>query len=152
VTNGDKPYANVTVSRRLAGNFDTVDLTDAEIQTIIDFSDAHVDAETSRVGSGWSATDPSYPMVQNASNYFTASEIIIRYMDDAGKSDAQYERAMDLCMSIRESSPESLILATSEYRTFPLNPNAKIYRSLPGAADTSNSRAVFGDDSDTISP
>jgi hypothetical protein len=145
-------YGDVTISRRLAGNFDQTDITDAEITQMIAFSDANVDAETAKVGVGWATTDPSYPMVQNASNYFTASEIISRYHDDIGKADAHYEKALDMCMSIRESSPGSLIITSTTYRTFPLNPNAKIYRSLPGAADASNNRAVFGDDSDTISP
>lgn len=149
---GNKPYGDVTISRRLAGNMDASDISDAEIQTIITFSDALVESETARVGTGWSNTDASYPMVQNASNYFAAAEIISRYHDDIGKSDSHFEHAMDICMSVRESSPESLILASQQYNTYPLNLNAKIYRSLPGAADSSNRRAVFGDDSDTVSP
>ena len=152
MTSGDKPYGDITIARRLAGNMDSSDISDSEIQTIIAFSDALVESETARVGTGWSANDPSYPMIQNASDYFAAAEIISRYHDDIGKSDSHYEKGLDLCMSVRESSPESLILATQSYRTFPLNPNAKIYRSLPGSADSSNQRAVFGDNSDTVSP
>jgi hypothetical protein len=128
-------YADITIARRLAGNFDIGDITDSEIQTIIGFSDALVDSETARVGIGWSATDSSYPMVQNASNYFAAAEIIGRYNDEVGK-DAHYEKGMDICMSIRESSPGSLILATQAYTTFPKNPTGIIYRSLPGSGST----------------
>ena len=147
-----KPYGDITISRRLAGNFDSTDISDSEIQQIIAFSDAHVDSETAKVGTGWINTDASFPLVQNASNYFAAAEIISRYHDDIGKSDAHYGKAMDICMSVRESSAGSLIIGSSVYRTYPLNLNANIYRSLPGAADASNRRAVFGDDSDTVSP
>lgn len=147
------PYGDVTIARKLAGNIDPADVSDTEIAQIIIFSDRHTDSETSRMGTGWSSTDPAYPMVQNASNYFTAAEIISRYHDDIGKSDSAYGKAMDLCMSIRESSPGSLIIASGTYKTFPLNKNAVIYRSLPGAADSSNRQVVLtGDDSDTISP
>jgi hypothetical protein len=149
---GDKPYADINIARRLAGNFDPTDISDSEIITIIAFCDAMVESETARVGIGWSVNDASYPMIQNASNYFVASEIISRYNDETGKGDAHYEKAMDLCMSVRESSPGSLIIAAGTYRTFPLNPNAKIYRSLPGSSDASNRQAVFGSDDDTISP
>jgi hypothetical protein len=147
-----KPYGDVTTARKLAGNFDDTDISDTEIQQIIAFSDSHVDAETARMGTGWDNTDSAYPMVQNASNYFAAAEIISRYRDDAGKGDAHYGKALDICLSIRESSPGSLIIASSAYKTYPLNLNANIYRSLPGAADSSNRQAVFGDDSDTVSP
>lgn len=147
-----KPYGDVNISRKLAGNFDQTDISDSEIQQIISFSDSHVDAETARMGTGWDNSDSAYPMVQNASNYFTAAEIISRYRDDIGKSDTHYGKAMDICMSVRESSPGSLIIASGAYKTYPLNLNANIYRSLPGAADSSNRQAVFGDDSDTISP
>lgn len=143
-----KPYGDITTSRRLAGNFDSTDITDTEIQSIIAFSDAHVDSETAKTGTGWINTDATFPMVQNASNYFTAAEIISRYHDDLGKSDSHYGKALDICNSIRESSPGSLIIAASVYRTFPLNLNAPIYRSLPGAADASNREVVFGVDND----
>jgi hypothetical protein len=41
---------------------------------------------------------------------------------------------MDICFSIRESSAQSLFVVSSQYRTFPLNRSAPIYRSLPGGA------------------
>jgi len=141
---GDKPYGDVNIVRRLAGNMDQNDISDSEIQTIIGFSDSHVDSETARMGTGWSSSDSAYPMVQSASDYFAAAEIISRYRDDAGKGDAHYGKALDICLSIRESSPGSLIIASSAYKTYPLNLNAKIYRSLPGAADSSNRQAAFG--------
>lgn len=143
------PYANIDMVRRLAGNVPLSDMTDADIAEAINYSDDQVDSETSRVGEYWSTTDPSFFMVKAASEYFASAWIIDHYYPSE-KADAHYMKGMDLCTSIRESSPGSIIVVSSQYRTFPLNPRAKMYRSLPGAADASNSRIAFGDDRDAI--
>src|SRR5205823_2162735 len=129
-------YADLNLVRRLAGNIDTGDITDADIITAITYSDRHVDSECARTGSGFQTSDAVFPMVKEASEYFAASWLIDHYFDEELKADRHYEKAMDLCMSIRESSPGSLILATQSYKTFPLNPDATIYRSLPGSGST----------------
>lgn len=126
------PYADVTLTRRLAGNPDPLDVTDADIITAITYSDRHVDSETAKTGIGWQTTDPVFPLVKEASEYFAASWIIDHYFDDALKSDRHYQKSMDICMSIRESSPGSLILASAPYQSFPLNPAGKLHRSIPG--------------------
>lgn len=126
------PYADFTVVRKLAGNPDPSDVPDTDIQSIIQSSDIHVDSETSRMGTGWQNTDPSYRLVVEASEFFAASDVIDRYFDDQLKADRHYQKAMDLCLSIRESSPQSLIIAAADYQTFPLNPTGKLHRSLPG--------------------
>lgn len=132
------PYAVLSVVRKLASNPDPSDVSDSDIQAIIAQSDIHVDSETARLGIGWSSTDAAYPLVQEASQFFAASDVIDRYFDDALKGDRHYQKAMDICMSVRESSPGSLILATAQYQTFPLNPAGKLHRSLPGGGgDTS---------------
>lgn len=127
------PYADLNTVRKLAGNPDAqTDVPDSDIQTIISSSDVHVDSETSKLGIGWQNTDPVYPLVQSASEFFAASEVIDRYFDDQLKADRHYQKAMDMCLSIRESSPSSLIIAAAQYQTFPLNPAGKLHRSLPG--------------------
>jgi hypothetical protein len=149
---GDKPYTTVDIVRRLAGNPDPQDIPDSDILTAINYSDSHVDSETAKSDSGWLKIDNSYPIVQEASSYFAASWVIDHYYDDALKSDRHYQKALDLCMTIRESSASAFIVASSQYQSYPLNPKGKLYRSLPGSSDTSNRDAVFGDDSDVTGP
>jgi len=145
-------YADISLVRRLSGNPDPSDIGDDMIAAAISYGSRHVDSETAK-SSGWTdVNDPVYPIVVEATEFFSAAYIQDHFFAEELKSDRLYQKALDLCLTIRESSPGSLILASAPYRTYPLNLNAKIYRSLPGSADASNRRVVFGDDSDTVSP
>jgi len=142
------PYGDYIVVRKLAGNIDTADISDADFQQAVQYGDARVESETGH--SGYQITDPIYPLIKESSEYFASSWIKDHFEDENGKGDNFYSKAQDICFSIRESSPESLFVLSAPYRTYPLNPNAPIYRSLPGAADSSNRDAAFGSDEDVI--
>jgi hypothetical protein len=128
------PYGNFNIARKLAGNQDTIDITDADCQQAIQYGDARVESETGH--SGYLNTDPVFPLIAEASEYFAASWIRDHYEDENERGDAHYSKAMDVCFSIRESSPESLFVVSSQYKTFPLNPQGTIHRSLPGSNST----------------
>lgn len=146
------PYASIDMVRRLAGNVPVRDISDADIMEGINYSDDQVDSETAKIGTYWSPTDPSFFLIKAASEYFASAWVIDHYFPSE-RADTHYVKAMDLCTSIRESAPGALIIQSSSYKTFPLNPNGRLYRSLPGTSDSSNRMTVLtGDDSDTVSP
>lgn len=124
------PYGDYTIARKLSGNVDVADISDSDCILAISYGDARVESETGH--GGWLVTDPDYPLVKQASEYFAASWIRDHYEDPDEKGDSHYSKAMDICFSIRESSAQSLFVLSSQYRTLPLNPQGVIYRSLPG--------------------
>jgi hypothetical protein len=138
------PYADWPRAKKLAGNPD--DITDQDIIDAIKYGDTRVSAETGVFN--WSIDDPEYALVEEASEYFLSSWIRDRFQDPEKQGDKHYQKAIDICDAIRKSSTQSLVIASSAYRTYPLNLNAKMYRSLPGAADSSNRDAAFGSDED----
>ena len=139
-------YADYSKGKRLAGNPD--DITDAEIIAAVAYGDSRVEAETGH--TNWTVDDPPYPLIQEASEYFLSSWIRDRFQDPERQGDKHYQKAIDICDAIRKSSTESLIVLSTEYRTFPLNILAPMYRSLPGGGH-STEREPFGDpDQDQI--
>jgi hypothetical protein len=138
------PYADPITGKKLAGMPE--DVTDSDILAAVSYGDSRVEAETGH--ANWTVDDPSYPLVKEASEYFLSSWIRDRFNDPERQGDKHYQKAIDICDSIRKSSVESVFVMSSQYRTFPLDINAPIYRSLPGAADSSNRDIAMGDDSD----
>jgi hypothetical protein len=127
-------YGDYQIVRKLCGNRSVSDISDAEIQQGVAYGDTRVEAETAH--SGYLITDPVYPLIKQASEYFASSWVIDHYESESTKGDDHYQKAMDICFSIRESSPESLFVMSTQYNTYPLNPLAPLYRSLPGSAST----------------
>lgn len=132
------PYADRDAVRRLAGNQVVADVTDAEIDKIIIYSDARVEAEVDH--QGWIQGDQGFPLVQEASEYFAASTVLDRFADPEKKGDKFWQKALDTCDSIAKSSILSIIAISGEYKTYPLNQSANIYRSLPGSGSTEMER------------
>jgi len=124
------PYGDFVRARRLSGNRPTSDLSDTDCQQAIAYGDARVESETAH--SNYTTDDPIYPLIAEASEYFASSWIIDHYESESTKGDDHYAKAMDICFSIRESSPDSLFSIPGMYMTYPLNPTQPMYRSLPG--------------------
>ena len=129
-------YGDLNTVRKLAGNPDTTDIADADITQAIGYGDARVNAETG--DSTWLSTDDFYPLAKEASEYFASSWVRDRYKvtQTDGSGTMHYQKALDICDSIRKAAIGSIIIASSDYQTWPLNQKKPIYRSLPGSAST----------------
>src|SRR6266487_206765 len=128
-------YGDYNRARRLAGNPVVSDVSDADMQQAIAYGDARVEAETAH--QGWLVGDQGYNLVVEASEFFASSWVRDRFNDPEKQGDRHYQKALDICDAISKSSALSMIVITQEYKTYPLNQAAGIYRSLPGSADTS---------------
>lgn len=139
-----QPYGDYLQVRKLSGNRPATDIPDSDLIQGVAYGDTRVEMETGH--SGYISTDPVYSLIKQASEYFASSWVMDHYESESTKGDDHYSKAMDICFSIRESSPDSLFVLSQQYQTFPLNPDAPIYRSLPGTTSTENE--PFGGDDD----
>ena len=119
---------NKTIKNNLGADITSVVLDDAQER-----GDSRVNLETGY--TAWVNTDNFYPSVQEASEYLAAAYILDRYFDDEKESMLFYQKGLDICYSLAKGSTQAVIVASKSYRTFPLNPDADIHRSLlPGAS------------------
>lgn len=131
--------ADPVVVRRLAGKRSPTIVTDAEIETAIQFSDTYVKTYTQHYD--WSAADADYKSVKGASEFIASSEIRAGFPDENDESEDQWLRAHTILDKINEHSAAAGVggqvnIRTRPYRTFPSNPNA-LYRrpsSVAGSA------------------
>jgi hypothetical protein len=136
------PYADLVEIRNLIGNKTIKNSAGADITSVV-LDDAQVRGD-SRVNletgyTTWINTDNFYASVQEASEYLAAAYILERYFDDKEKGMMFYQKGLDICYSLAKGATQSVIVATKAYRTFPLNPDADIHRSIPaGASDNSS--------------
>jgi hypothetical protein len=111
------------------------DITNTALADAVEVGDSRVILETGV--ASWTSQDNVYPSVQQASNYFGADYILGEYADDKDMATEYYQKALDICASIASSSTQSLVVAVRPYRSYPLNPDSTIYRSIPSSgADT----------------
>jgi len=119
---------NKTIKNNLGADITSVVLDDAQER-----GDSRVSLETGY--TQWVNTDNFYPSVQEASEYLAAAYILDRYFDDEKEAMLFYQKGLDICYSLAKGSTQGVIVLSKPYRTFPLNPDADIHRSLlPGAA------------------
>lgn len=124
-------YADVTTVRRLAGNPSTTSISDADISSIILYSDKRVDLMTGHT-TAWDPSDPLFPVVKSASEHFAAARIREMYNDPDKTSDKQYQVATDMVNNIvsfsTSSAPSALqIVKSNSYTTYPLNLQGEIF-------------------------
>ncbi len=135
------PYANSIEVANGIGNktiFDSAgsDITTTVITDAIARSDSRVQLETGY--TAWISTDDFYASVQESSENFAISYILKKYFDQKDEAMFHYQLALDICNSLSTSSSASVITLTRKYRSFPLEPTADIYRSIPaGLSDDS---------------
>lgn len=129
-------YADSVEVRSLIHNFTVkgptgTDITTTVITDAITRSDSRVKLETGY--SGWITTDEFYPTVQEASELFAASYILIRYFKSKQYRDEamdMYQKALDMCASIANSTGVGVSVAFKPHKSYPLNPDGTIHRSL----------------------
>ena len=107
------------------------DITSTALSDAVEAGDSRVILETGV--SSWTASDNVYPSVQQAANYFGADYILGEYTDDKDQGTTFYQKALDICASIANSTTQGLVIAVKAYRSYPLNPDATIYRSIPSS-------------------
>lgn len=127
-------YADIERARLLAGNVTLTLATDGIIAQAIAFGDSMVDTFTGK--SDWTSADMEYAVIQTASEFFASSYIRDRFQDENTKAKAHYDRAMELCDKIRRGS--QVLIATPDYRTYPLNEDATPYQGLSGANNSTD--------------
>lgn len=128
-------YGDRDRTRRLAGNPSTANVSDADIDQALVDADVRVNLLT---GRSWQTTDAEYKTVQQAAEYFAASVIRSRFNDEVQQEAAKIAKstAQQLCEMITRQSSLGIHVKSSKYRTFPLNKDAKVYRSIPGDDET----------------
>jgi len=107
------------------------DVTNTVLAEAVEKGDSRVILETGV--AGWTALDNVYPSIVQAANFFGVDYIFPGYSDNQDQGTTMYQKALDICFSISRSSTQSLFIAVKAYRSFPLNPDATIYRSLPSS-------------------
>ena len=132
-------FANTVTVHYLSGNKTILDsagtdITNTVLSTAVEVGDSRVILETGV--ASWTSTDNVYPSVVQAANYFAADYILGEYSDDKDQGTTYYQKALDICASIARSSTESLVIAVRAYRSYPLNQDATIYRSIPSAGSS----------------
>jgi len=108
------------------------DITNTVLAAAVEVGDSRVILETGV--ASWTSADNVFPSICQASNYFGADYVLGQYLDDKDSGTTLYQKALDICSSISKSSTQSLVIAVRDYRSFPLNPSASIYRSIPAAS------------------
>ncbi len=129
-------FADTTKIHYLVGNktiFDDqgTDITNTVLASAVEVGDSRVILETGV--ASWANTDNVFPSIQQAANYFGADYVLGEYSDDLSQGTTYYQKALDICSSIARSSTQSLVIAVKPYRSYPLNPDATIYRSIPSS-------------------
>lgn len=140
--------------RVLTGITDTNDLTDAQIDAAIEYGESEVISATLK--DDWE-TDLDNPLRDKAKvvvHYFASYHCLDRYSGNFEKANTHYQRAKDLAASLKEQYNEYLLVSGDDsgnigsggsesrfsvvvgsYKSYPLNPDAEVYRSpsiIPG--------------------
>lgn len=95
------PIADRNVVRKLAGNRSVAILPDADIDQAIESSDSFVNTATNKID--WNTSDPAYPMIKKASEYFASAELLSRWEDQQDESEEQFDRAQYYIKTINEN-------------------------------------------------
>ena len=129
-------FAVTTEIHRLIG-FKTItdengnDVTSTTLAAAVEKGDSRVILETGV--ASWTALDNVYPSIVQAACFFGVDYIFPGYSDNQDQGTTMYQKALDICYSISRSSTQSLVIGVKAYRSYPLNPNATIYRSIPSS-------------------
>lgn len=122
--------------RKLIGGRSVNIVSDAQIDSVIEFSDSFVKTKTNK--TDWDNTDPAYDSIQKASEYFASAELLSRWEDTEEDSKMHWDRAMAIIDCIvtnletatgGEQASNIFTIVSGEYQTYPLNPSAPIRRS-----------------------
>lgn len=128
---GETSKIHYLIGNKTIVNSIGTDITNTVLAAAVEVGDSRVVLETGV--ATWSATDNVFPSVQQASNYFAADYLLSIFADDKDQGTTYYQKALDICASIANSTTQGLVIAVKPYRSYPLNPDATIYRSIPSS-------------------
>ncbi len=128
---GETSKIHYLIGNKVIVNSSGTDITNTVLAAAVEVGDSRVVLETGV--ATWSATDNVFPSVQQAANYFAADYLLGMFSDDKDMATTYYQKALDICASIANSTTQGLVIATKAYRSYPLNPDATIYRSIPSS-------------------
>ena len=137
-------YASSAEIANLAGNKTIYNTAGADITSTV-LTDAQSRGDSDAVlytgVSTWDISDPLYPSVQQAAEYFGASYVLIRYgknENEIAKEAVQYyETAIALCQMITQSSTAAVYISSKSYKSYPINQTTgTIHRSLPSSGSS----------------
>lgn len=121
-------------ARRLAGNPAVANVSDADITQGLTYGTSQVIRLTGKDDFETDTTHKDYPTAVMSAEYFASSMIRDRFNDQSDISTEHYSRAMALARQIADSLANSATggsgVATRDYRSYPLNSSAVIYRSM----------------------
>jgi len=125
--------------RYLIGSIDSGDISDSDINAKGAQADAYIDLKTHRT---WSSGDDGYKVIQQISNLLASCWIRKGYDDTLNVGQSHCEQGELLLDTLIKESPlvidaisndstqtQNIIIA-ADYQTYPLNPDASVYRSL----------------------
>jgi hypothetical protein len=125
---------DVSRTRRTAGNPSTGNVSDADISQFLAYGTAQVIRLTGKTNWETDTLHTDYATAVMAVEYFASSAIRDRFDDQTDISTEHYQRATALARQIADSLSNSATggtgIATRRYRSYPLNSNAMIYRSM----------------------
>ena len=116
------------------------DITNTTLAEAVEKGDSRVILETGV--ASWTALDNVYPSIVQAACFFGVDYIFPGYSDNQDQGTNCYQKALDICYSISRSSTQSLVIAVRPHRSYPLNQNASIYRSIPSTSTDTLSGGV----------
>lgn len=121
------------IGNKILTDVNDVDITADVLSDAVEKGDARVVLETG-IGT-WSDQDVIFGSIEQAADYFGADYIMGAYFDNQNQGTTYYQKALDICASITRANEavtaQEVIVKTGSYKSFPLNPKAGIYRSVP---------------------
>jgi hypothetical protein len=121
-------------TRKLAGNPSTSNVSDADITAGLTAGTATVIRLTGKSDWEIDINHPDKPSADEAAEYLASGYIRDRFDDQSDISSEHWTRGNSICRQIADSLSNSATggtgIATRKYRSYPLNSNATIYRSM----------------------
>ena len=121
-------YSTVENVRLESGDPDPEDVSDNDIIKKILAADVIIRNSTQW---DWQPTDSSFPLAEEISELLASSFIMDKYDDPKEEAEKNFDKGMMLLQLLvtEDESSGDVNVATSDYKTWPLNPNAKVGRS-----------------------
>jgi hypothetical protein len=125
---------DVNRTRRIAGNPATSNVSDADITTYLTFGTSQIIGITGKTDWETSTSHTDYATAVMAVEYLASAAIRDRFEDQSDISTEHYQRGNALARQIADrlsnTAASDTATAVRNYRSYPLNSNATIYKSM----------------------
>lgn len=120
-------YSTVENVRLESGDPDPEDVSDEDIIDKILAADAII---TNSTQTAWDDTYASWPLVSEISELLASSFVMDKFDDPKDEAEKNFEKGMMLLQLLvsEDESAADVQVTSPDYKTWPLNPNAKISR------------------------